>query len=42
MMAFGFRDRAHTVYEIERRLEIGENVGLGDVVPVDHFPVRQL
>src|SRR5258708_11907509 len=42
MMSFGFGNRAHTVHEIERRLEIRQTISLGDVVPVDHLPVGQL
>ena len=42
MVAFGLGDRAHTVDEIERRFEIRKNVSLGDVVLVNHLPIRQL
>src|SRR6185369_11507744 len=42
MMSLGLGDCTHAVDEIERRLEVGEKEVLGDVVLVDHLPVRHL
>ena len=42
MMSLLFRDFSHPVYKIERLLEIGKGKFPGDVVLVDHIPLRDL
>jgi hypothetical protein len=42
VMSLAFGDRADAVDEIERLHEIGELKGAGDVMLVDHLPIRRV
>jgi hypothetical protein len=42
MVPLGFGHGAYTIYEIESRFKIREQIALRDVMLFDDFPVRQL
>src|SRR5215467_2000038 len=42
MMPLLFGQCTHSIHKVERLLKVGKSKGSGDVVLVDHFPVRKL